>query len=654
MEGSHSPDAAPSSRWVALWQYSAFAAVLFGIKLWLIGSYGNATPYWDQWDAEAAGLYKPFFEGTLGWTHFFAPHNEHRIFTTRLLALVLLGVNGIWNPLLQMVINAGLHITALVFGIVLLTRALGRNHVPVLLVFSTILFSVPYGWENTLAGFQAQFYFVMLFSIVCLWLTVTQPPLSASWWGGVACAILAFLSLASGIFAPAAAAVVGLVLYVSGLRRTSKQLIAVAVLAGLFMLGVGLTPSLAYHASLKAASIPQFMHALTAVLSWPVASNSLSALIRNVPGLALAGCMLWSRPPAHDRRWFLLALVAWTVGQAVSIAYGRAVGNRSSRYLDLFAVAVLVNLACLLALVQDHIGKRRSWILAGGTLWTGIMLIALGVHVGTRLPAALAMKRDIGLAQELHTKHYLQTGDFDHLQNKTHLHVPYPHPQRLASILDEPTVRAILPFNIRRPLETISVESMPVGAFVTPGIPPSTPFRPGGVVGSYSQSGDATTGQAAITYEAGGHSSAIGIPVAGYPRSVGMQLEIDQKGQRTSVVIDRNPKETWHMVYASVRSRAFTIHLTDADSTSWLAVGAPIEMGRLDWFTSALLSISPVIAAMGCVALVFLTTTRGRINGAMQSLWIALMTAGAAYRKNRIVVLVYFGLFGVLLVLIGA
>jgi len=180
-------------------------AILFGIKLWLIGTYGNATPYWDQWDAEAANLYKPFLDGTLDWTNLFALHNEHRIFTTRLLALALLNINDIWNPMLPMVVNAGLHIASLVLCITLLTRVIGHKCLPALLVFSLVLFGVPYAWENTLAGFQSQFYFVLLFIIACLCFTVTQHPLSARWWAGVVCAMLAFLSLASGIFALAAA-----------------------------------------------------------------------------------------------------------------------------------------------------------------------------------------------------------------------------------------------------------------------------------------------------------------------------------------------------------------------------------------------------------------------------------------------------------------
>ncbi len=143
-----------------------FAVVLFGIKLWIINTYGNATPFWDQWDGEAVKLYKPYFDGTLTFSDWFAPHNEHRIFTTRLLSLGLLLINGIWNPLLQMVINAALHITALVLCIVLLTSVIGRKNLLPLLLFALVLFGVPYAWQNTLMGFQSQFYFIVLFHLV--------------------------------------------------------------------------------------------------------------------------------------------------------------------------------------------------------------------------------------------------------------------------------------------------------------------------------------------------------------------------------------------------------------------------------------------------------------------------------------------------------
>lgn len=597
--------------WVTLLQYSAFVAMLLGIKLWLISSYGNATPFWDQWDAEAARLYKPFLEGTLGWTDLFAAHNEHRIFMTRVLVLALLTINGIWNPLLQMVVNAVLHITALGLGIVLLTRVIGRNRLSALLFFSIVLFGIPYGWENTLLGLQSNFYFVLLFSIASLWLTVTQHPLSARWWGGVACGMLAFLSLASGIFALAAAAVVGVALYAMGLRKTHYQLAAVAILTGLFMLGVALTPTVADHASLKAASFPQFLNALTTILGWPVAELArglvimqlTSPLIRNIPALIFVGFMLWKRPPANNRKWFLLALVVWMLGQAVSIAYGRAVGILlSSRYLDFFAVDILVNFACLIAIAQDHITMRHGWAITGVGAWTIVVLISLGLYAGRHIPVDLAWKRNTGFAQETNTRNYLSTDDFNYLAGKPFFDVPYPDPERLASILSSPTIRAILPTNIRPPLAYTSFESNPADTFVANGCYPTTPKRTGVALGSYGTQGNAATGQATIRFDANKQSALVAIPVAGYPLSDGIKLEIEQNGQRTPIVMKSNPGKSWGVAYVKAGSGAFFIHLTDGSTTNWLAVGTPSVVGRLDVLTKALLAMYPVFMMLGLVA----------------------------------------------------
>lgn len=70
-----------------------FLPYLYLTPSFFITQYGNATPYWDQWNAEAELLYKPYLEGNLSWSSLLAPHNEHRIFTTRILALGLLELN---------------------------------------------------------------------------------------------------------------------------------------------------------------------------------------------------------------------------------------------------------------------------------------------------------------------------------------------------------------------------------------------------------------------------------------------------------------------------------------------------------------------------------------------------------------------------------
>jgi hypothetical protein len=597
--------------WQQFVAYASFSSVIFGVKLWVISCFGNATPYWDQWDSEAANLYKPFLDGTYVWTNLFAFHNEHRILTTRLLALALLKINGIWDPLLQMVVNAGLHIAALVLSITLLTRVIGRNRLPSLLVFSLVLFCIPYGWENTLAGFQSQFYLVLLFGIACQWFTITQQPFSVRWWSGVVCGVLAYFSLAGGIFVFASAAIVGFVFFVFGLRKTLKQFLAVALLGGLFIFGAWQTPSLPYHASLKAHSFHQFIRALTQILAWPMAGHSYLAFLRNSPVLVFIGYMIWKKPPANDRRWFLFGLIFWGVGQAVSIAYGRAEGCLSSRYLDIFAITVLVNFACLIFIGQGQVCKRRPWVIIGMLIWISTVLMFLGVSVGKTLSTELTAKRDTGFAQELNTRNYLATGDFVHLKDKPYLHVPYPDSQRLASILASPTICSILPTNISRPLTCTSIESKPVDAIVADGYYPTTPKRTGKIWGSFGTQGNLTTGQAWIRFEANKHSRLLAIPVAGYPLNSGMNIEVEQNGHRKPLVIKENPKESWSIIYARVGKGPFSIHITDFSTTFWEAVGAPSVAGNLEPLTNRLLAHWSFFVMLGLMGGVVLMTVSG-------------------------------------------
>jgi hypothetical protein len=438
----------PISNSLKLLQYFTFAIILFGFKLRTIQYYGNATPFWDQWDAEGANLYKPFINGKLGFKELFATHNEHRIFTTRLLELALLKINTLWNPLLQMVVNAGLHIGAIILSIHLLLKITGRKYLALFFLFSYFLFIVPYAWENTLGGFQAQFYFVLLFSIAALWLLLTDTPLSKKWWTGSICLILAFFSLASGVFAIAAAVSISIIFYITGVQRSFKQLVAIIILIGLTAGGFLLTPTIAGHAVLKAATIPQFYDAFISTLSWPFIPRLASALARNFPALIFAGILLWKRPPANDKRWFLLALVVWSVGQSMSIAYGRAAASLSSRYLDLFAMMLLINLACFILILEDYISQKNWLAIAGIGSWMFLLFIPMK-KIGDSLPGTLQDKYELSMEQEMHVRKYVTSGNISELRNKKMHAIPYPDADRLATILNWQEIRDILPTNIR-------------------------------------------------------------------------------------------------------------------------------------------------------------------------------------------------------------
>jgi hypothetical protein len=595
------------NRLVPLVGLASFAAILFGIKLLLISTYGNATPYWDQWDSEAHGLYMSLLDGRLGWEELVAAHNEHRILIPRLLAIGLLSANGLWNPLLQMVVNAGLHVGLACLLVSLLTRIVGRRFLPVILTFCLPLFGWPYGWENTLAGFQSCFYFLLLFSIGSIWLIVGAASLSARWWTGTVLATCGFFSLASGVFALAALAALGAVQYFVGVRTSRLHVASVLALGGLFVLGVALTPAIAHHASLKAATISQLLYSLDGVLGWPIRVTILGPVLRNAPAVIFATVMLRLRPPANDRRWFLLGLVILMVGQSLAIAHGRATGFVAPRYKDLFAIDVLTNFACLLILVHDVAGTRR-WAAPAAAAWTAVVLGCLGSSVHKHCGHDLQQRLETAQSQECNTRNYVLTGDKKHFEDKPFLHVPHPRPDHLAAVLDNPLVRAILPRNIGEPLKGSILETGSEAAGTLGGYGPKTPTSMAPAWGTYGTAGAATTGTGCITFAAVHRGYAVEIPVAGNSRAEGIVLEVEQDGRRWPLRAVGESNETWGVATATVRGRPFTLHITDTNPNAWIAVGSPVAMGRWDNQVDRLLARWDVFVIVGSVMAVAVLT----------------------------------------------
>ena len=591
--------------------FGSFAFILFGVKLWLISYDGNATPFWDQWDAEANNLYRPYLNHSLTWHQMFDAHNEHRIFTTRLLALILLQINHKWNPLLQMVVNAALHVVAILVIVYLFARVIGQNSLVPLLGFSLVLFSIPYGWENTLAGFQSQFYFVLLFSFTALWLLLSQEPLGIGWWLGVLSAVLAYLSLASGVFVLGSASVVSIIVFFTNLRRTPRQLFATVILCALFITGFKLTPTIAGHAPLKASSFDQLYGALMSVFGWPVAHNLVAVAVCNLPILISVLIILKKRPPANDSRWFLLGFIVWILMQTMSIAAGRASVALSPRYRDLFAILVFANFGCLLYLLYNSISGKK-WMVVGVNLWIAIILISLGRYSLYNLPAEIVGKRETSKIEATNTKNYLATGDINYLKNKPYLQIPYPDAERLANIIEQPGIREILPANINASLKPFSVETKPADAFARNGYYYTTPARLDTTWGSYIPGqGDTALGQMTLHFKNESGSKRISIPIAGYPLNDGMSIEINQKGILKHLSIDDNPKESWGTAYGKIGSGDFSIILKDSSRSTWIAIAGPVLEGRLDHLTDHILLRFPFFILLGILGPLFIMVKTG-------------------------------------------
>jgi hypothetical protein len=420
-----------------------------GAKIWLIVAYGSAIPFWDQWDAEWARLFRPYLAGTLGFSDLVAPHNEHRILLTRLAALGSLLASGRWDAILQMLFNVAVHTAAAGVLFVLLSRSLDPAGALLLAVFTLALFAVPLGWENTLSGFQLQFYLLVLLVPVSLTLLGASTAFSARWWLGTAVATSSYFSIAAGAFTLPASIALALAQFACGHRRGRAEIAGLglhAIIAALLLTDV---PAVAGHAPLKAQSASEWIAAVLALASWPVAPAWRSALhlvaaaLLFAPVIVLAIAVLRERPPLTDPRWLLLGLAVWTGLLILAFAYGRGSGAvGAARYRDLLIVGLMVNAACLFRLLL--VDRARRALVCVAITWLLAVSIGAGKTIIDQAPQ-LAWRRDTAAIQAENLRRFLRTGDKAALENQPQFHIPYPVAPPLIGWLSDPAIRAILP-----------------------------------------------------------------------------------------------------------------------------------------------------------------------------------------------------------------
>ena len=429
--------------------FAALVLTLFGGKLLFVRFFGSPVPYWDQWDAEADLLYRSYLNASLSFQTLISSHNEHRIFVTRILSLILFELDGGWDPILQMTVNAALHVLAISLVVVMLQRMLQFRDLLLLVLFVMLVFALPIGWENMLAGFQSQFYLVVMFSVLALAGFASAVAFSMRWWISIICAVAAYFSMASGALTAAAAlAVVGLQL-VFGLRRGAKEIAAAGVLLLLSVVMIVAIRRVEYHDIFRAHDVAGLFEALLECWMFPW-SNPWYGVWVNLP-LGLYICfVLKTRPDRQSPHWIVLSLTVWLFAQSLSLAYGRAPAVISSRYLDLIIFGLPLNFAVLLFARQQLFStKWQSAVLVGAFAWLAITASGL-IRYATMfsIPAVIEKAAD-GREQQAHVVEYLKTGAIDALSVQTAQHIPYPNRDRLVLLLSDPAIRLLLPEAIR-------------------------------------------------------------------------------------------------------------------------------------------------------------------------------------------------------------
>jgi len=607
--------------WVRL---IALFLIVLGVRFWIISAYGSPLAILDQWDSEGATLFRPWLNGTLSAADLFRPHNEHRIAPSRVLALALLVVNRQWDSQLEMAVNAlifGTGTTLLAGAWMRLWGRSGQSLIPLAVGFWAAL---PYGQENILWGMQSAFYLMLFFSLLAIWGLGLHRVNSGWWWLGLASLALASLSLGSGFLA--ALAVLGLLVMRALSRKTIDR--GSAGLAIICVLVVGLSlyfrNAVPYHESIKASDFRGWLHVFARCLAWPLSDAPFLSLLIYAPTMGLVAQQIRIRqtsPPTAQAAAaeFLIGIAGWVVLQAAAIAYtrgGSAVDMPVSRYMDMLGIGVVANLFAALLLVQQlrTQGRRRVGMGVLAVACLALLVATAGVswqQLGTRMPRAGLL-----FPIEETVRAYVATGDRRYLEGEPQPPIPYPDAQHLGSLLDDPTIRAILPAIVRTPV-AVRVSAATAEAFVRGGLPPDLPVPPAEVTwGSFSALGNAAKGSLQTEPLTTDFPYLRVEMAAGFEKGLSLHVLDEQRGRRNRIR-PAKPDGRWSADVVKVPGPTPMLTAEDKTSNGWIAFREPRELGRLSAWSERLLKVGPMITVagltLGCViALAHLLAAAGK------------------------------------------
>ncbi|MBI5773177.1 MAG: hypothetical protein HZA89_05470 [Verrucomicrobia bacterium] len=614
------------------WVLSLFLVAL-GAKLWLIQLFGSPLMLWDQW-MDAYSTFIPYAEGRLTLADLLSPHSESPYFFHRLTSLGLLLLNGQWENYPQVIVNAFLHAGgAAAFGW-LMARLIGRRDWPWVMMPLALALVLPFAWENTLAGFQTPFYFMLLFSLLAIWLLGLHPAGTPQWWGGWGCAFCAVLNLGAGVLAPVA--VIALVMTKIILRREDwrRHLPTLCVCVAIVVIWLPLRVEQPAHQVLKAHSLMEFLISLGKNLAWPWIVLPPYAVVNFFP----FGLLVWhycrSKEKENDRRAeeMIIGVGLWVLLQAGATAYARGGGGAHPqwRYMDSTVFAMIVNGFSILILAKRHTATN-SWRRI--THW-GFGLWIIATTSGLILLNARAWTVDIPerqFNQEMQIKnarYLMATDDYRGLETARREHLPFfgdawlvpgaSLSKPMAELFHEPHVRAWLPACIREPLKVVP-SANDDGAFVARGVQLAQREAPTEFSwGSYSTTGAAAKGVFESQPVRRSGLPYLEIPVAGQLGRPGLSLElVDLTTQRRIPVIPAKPPgAAWQNVYVKAPPGEFKIVARDDSETGWLAFKEPREMGRCSRLALRLLAAGRWLFFAGCGLFLFCFVRRFQNRGA--------------------------------------
>jgi hypothetical protein len=526
-------------------------------------------------------------------------------------------VNGQWDPQVQQVVNAVMHAATGVVVAGMFWIAAGRKRIDLIALVVGVVFTLPFSWENTLAGFQSAFYFLLLFTMLALWLTMRHPAGSTRWLLGWMFALGALFTSAGGVITPVALLVSPAVNVI--VKRQSWRAFALSLAAATAVIAVGIAtaaPPIPHHAPYRAGTLGALATALARNTAWPWIDTPVLSVLMWLPLLAMVALALrhWRTVTEFER--LTCAVAAWTVLQALALAYSRGVGGQApaSRYMDILSFGFVANAMALLAIHERCAPRPRVGRIAMGIVlaWLAFVLVGVEGMTADALRIGAATRRAWMAAYGQNVREFLHTDDVPAFAAKSFpFQVPFSNPLLLANAwLRHPYVRGILPSDIREPVRILS-DAEGGGAFVTGGTFPSTPSDPGRPsLGSFTSLGNPSVGRfesRALAPCTGG--AFLKFQIAGYLGEPRLSLAVREvaSGRQRDVGLPRLAMERWIDASVSCPTAPYTIVAEDLRPDYWFAFREPVEAGWMSVVTDELVSRSLglllISLAAACLAL---------------------------------------------------
>ncbi|MFL6521043.1 MAG: hypothetical protein ACJ8NS_12545 [Chthoniobacterales bacterium] len=380
---------------------------------YLMFKYAVDVPFGDQWDGIAT-LFVKMRAGTLGFSDFFAFHNEHRIFFPRLLIFPLAKLTN-WNVRAEVALIWVLACLC-ALNVWRLARSTASDTTQSrwwLLFFANVLLFTPMQWENVLWGFQVGF-FLPLVAMTALPWAACGPSRKGNFAVTMALCLISTFSIASGFCSWLLCA--PLLFFLGEKGKARDEMVAWGI-----WIGAAFASVLIYFHGYKGPELhPNQLEVLqqpgpacqfiVAYLGNPFGNGTeidhqVVALVAGailLTALAAAAIYVWRWRKdrvlvAQTLPW--MALSSITLCNGVLTMFGRlgygVGGALQSRYIS-FAVLLPVALLFLGARIQQHWRNRN--VATADKLRLG--LVSLG--------AAFALLFFLGSVQSLKTWHSFQ------------------------------------------------------------------------------------------------------------------------------------------------------------------------------------------------------------------------------------------------------